>query len=363
MSARSSSKRGQAIVESTLGILVFVTIALFGIHFTEITFTQMKVTEAAQAAIWESTAGQMHILPKNVLYPGGNFTDVDARIAAAVVDGNARYADFDGALGGGGFPKQILSTARPGSMAIKCRSGAGLPQPGAGGVLSVYEWLVYRDNGGMQCTSEAYIDVGGVQSMGKFLEDANGFFGASQVQSTAMTAGYHVCGLNKSGSVNGPCRGQFGMLIDDWGLASGGSEKEACPIMPYGVPCLGNNMNYWMAGNLIYQANSLAWFTQTGDDYNLVKTIVGTPAFLVWNNIPFVPGNPTSFSLSFCGENPSAPNCVGLFTAFTPWMGDGSWWLWQTTPLAMWPTYGIAYWAASGCYLGKPCNTASIANP
>ena len=70
-------RRGQAIVEATLGILVFISVLLFGLHFAEITFTQMKVTEAAQAAIWDSTSGQMHVLPR----VGGDFTGARTNFA------------------------------------------------------------------------------------------------------------------------------------------------------------------------------------------------------------------------------------------------------------------------------------------
>ena len=39
MSPRASRRRGQAIVESALGIIVFISVMLLGIHFAEVTFT------------------------------------------------------------------------------------------------------------------------------------------------------------------------------------------------------------------------------------------------------------------------------------------------------------------------------------
>ena len=44
-----------------------------GIHFAEVTVTQMKVTEAAQAGVWDSTAGEMHAMPRL----GGTFNTVN----------------------------------------------------------------------------------------------------------------------------------------------------------------------------------------------------------------------------------------------------------------------------------------------
>ena len=52
--------RGQAVLEMSLGALLFVTVLLFGIHYAEVTFTQMKVTEAASSTMWDVTAGKMH---------------------------------------------------------------------------------------------------------------------------------------------------------------------------------------------------------------------------------------------------------------------------------------------------------------
>ncbi len=355
------SSRGQAIVETALGILVFVTVLMFGIHFTEVTFTQMKVTEAASAAVWGSTSGQMHIMPRTI----GSFAGAGARVAASRADAQNRYDDFDGRTGTNAtaLPQQIFSTARPGSMRINCRMGAGLSQSGATFALAMVELPVYDDNNGMYCTAEAWIDNGGVSKIGTFLEDANGFFNnrgdASHKQSVTAVNGYHVCGLNKSGSVNGACRGEYAMLIDDWGLASGGNEASACPVMPYGIPCV--NLNYWSSAWLGYTANSAIWGTTSGADYRLLQGVVGTPFWPGGNlGASIIPGNPTSFYMTFCGEDIGGGGlCSGLFMAFTPWHGDGSWWWWQTTPFVAWPTYGVAWAARSQCYLGQDCGSTA----
>ena len=54
------SARGQATVELALGLLIFVTVLIFGIHFAEMGFLSLKVTEASASAIWDATAYQTH---------------------------------------------------------------------------------------------------------------------------------------------------------------------------------------------------------------------------------------------------------------------------------------------------------------
>jgi len=246
---------------------------------------------------------------------------------------------------------------------------AGLRQSGATFLLAMVEAPVYEDNDGMTCRSEAWIDTGGISKIGTFLEGADGFFNkrgdASHKQSVTATNGYHVCGLNKSGSVNGRCLDEFAMLIDDWGLASGGTEEEVCPVMPYGLPC--GNTNYWRSGWLGYTANSAIHGTTSGADYRLLQGVVGRPFWPGGSLVAsLAPGNPTSFYMAFCGEDVAAASgsvfgllCTGLFTQFTPWHGDGSWWLWQTTPFAMWFTYAGAWAGRSQCYLGQDCGSTA----
>jgi hypothetical protein len=360
--AMKRQPRGQAVVETALGILVFVTILLFGIHFAEVTVTQMKVTEAASAAMWESTAGQMHNLPRNTL--AAAFTVNRARTLV-----RARYADFDGAMGGTGYPQQILSRARPGSLALDCQlGGANLSQPGGGPRLTRYEDAAFNDNGGLRCDAEAWIDVGGVMAIGTFLDTANGFFskaGGARHDDSLPAGGYHVCALGRPNGLNGPCTGTMAMLLDDYGLAGGGTESGNCPVSPYGARCA-SNQNYWDAAEAMYRVDSAT--TQSGADYNLVNWVVGNPGPLNWPGRPNVPGNPTSFYMAFCGED-RGPGCMGSFNGATPFAGDGSDTVWQTTPFTMHPEYRTAYNsrnivpAEGACYLGQRCNQSSLFEP
>jgi len=195
--------------------------------------------------------------------------------------------------------------------------------------------------------------------VGSFLEDANGFFGgtarARHRDSVTQTNGYHICAVNKANGLNGPCRGEFAGLIDDWGMASGGNEAGTCPVVPYGIPCFGFNTNFWTSAMLMYQLNAVLG-TQNRAEYAMAS-LVNRPPVWAWPGIPLLPGNPTSFYLSFYGEQTQ-------FIGFTPWAGDISLWFWWTTPAGLYfPSYTVAYVASKGFYLGKDAAVSTIQNP
>ena len=52
-------RAGQATVELALGLLVFVTVLLFGIHFAEVGWLSLKVQEAGAWAMWEAAGANM----------------------------------------------------------------------------------------------------------------------------------------------------------------------------------------------------------------------------------------------------------------------------------------------------------------
>ncbi len=302
MPLKARALRGQAIVETALGILVFISVLMFGIHFAEVTFTQMKVTEAAQAAIWDSTAGQMHILPLN-------FAGARTNVRNAMNSANRRYADFDGRsdVDRARPPQGLFSSARqegqPGAMRVLCELGVRFYQSGADASplgLKELQDLVYRDNGGMSCNASAVIDPFGIMRIGAFLEDANGFFSrAKHRASVTQTDGYFTCAIGRPDGLNGRCtRGDFTMLIDDWGLASGGNEGGTCRVVVNGLPCFGNP-NYWTSTEQMYTSNSRRFDTQDQSDFELLS-LVSEPLF--WGRTSYGPGTPTSFYMSFAGQ-------------------------------------------------------------
>lgn len=350
--------RGQALLETVLGSIVFVTILLFGILFGEVMVTSMKVTEAAAAPVWDATAGLHHRIPTD-------YSPAGATLAAARVDASRRYANFDGRSVATGLPgapaTQVLTRAR--DMTIECRMGN---LPAFHGSSNPAHWVLFggiRGNGGVECNAEAFVAGQGAIQIGSFLEGANGLFQQQQRNGAALggAGGFKVCALNRPIGLNGACRGRFDMLIDDFGLASasnlGGNEGSQCPSVMYGLPCAaGGNMPFWTATNAAYTASSLLFRTQTNDYINYMRAMFRGPSpdrYSIFPWIPFV-STPVSFHMSFMGEDT-------LFTALTPWATDpmGSSWIWQGSPFAMpFLVPAVAYANRDGnCYLGRDCGS------
>ncbi len=340
--------RGQAITELALGSIVFVTVLLFGIHFSETVVTQMKVTEAGASTMWDVTAGSMHTWPLNTGPTG-------TAISTAVANSN-RYRNFDGRVVAASVRPtpsltQVLTSAD--NMSVQCQQGAGLDYfPTL--LMRLPFSLVFRDVRGVECTAQADVRHGGVMRVFNFLDDANGFFKERQFAGRGAGAGgvYHTCAIGRAQFGN--CRQPMRMVIDDWGMSNGGgAEAMMCPVLPFGIPC--PNLPYWASTNFVYQAISIPAGVQSGADRNLITRVYNRAPPPMW--IPFI-SSPTSFYMTFVGEE------LG-FMGFTPWASDpiGWSWVWQTTPFLFWPTYAAAYAASSGCYLGLPCNTSTAAMP
>ena len=339
--------RGQAVVELALGSMVFVTVLLFGIHFSEVVVTQMKLTEASSSAMWDITAGRMHTWPLDTSPSNG-------AVNLARVQANSRYRNFDGRVVAPSVRPtpsltQVLTSAD--NLRVDCRRGAGLGSFPTFLMRLQYS-LVFQDVDGAWCNAEADVRHGGVIRVMQYLEDAQGFFRARQYDGRGAGAGgvYHSCAMGRARG--GACPQRMSMMIDDWGMSNGrGDEAAMCPVIIWGIPC--PNIPYWGSTNLVYQATSIPAGVQSGADRTLLLAVYNTAPF--W--IPFI-SSPTSFYMTFVGEEL-------LFNGVTPWATDpiGWSWVWQTTPFAFWPTYAVAWNASSGCYLGQPCNTSSAARP
>lgn len=80
--------RGQAVVELVLGLIVFVTILIFAIHFAEVGYLSVKVTEAAHSAIFDATGYKLHKWPRDT-------SPASSAASRAGNDAQSRYQDFD----------------------------------------------------------------------------------------------------------------------------------------------------------------------------------------------------------------------------------------------------------------------------
>lgn len=357
--------RGQGLVETVLGSIVFVTVLLVGIHFAEVMVTSMKVSEAASAPLWDATGGLHHRIPFDTAPAQQSLTAARNEVAL-------RYSNFDGRSVATGLPGapavQVLTRAR--DMTVRC--GMGSLPPWAGTINPAYFPMFggLGGNGGARCNAEAFVQGEGSIRFGAFLEGATGFFQAQQRSGAAFSAagGYKVCALNRPEGLNGPCRGSLSMAIDDFGLGSvsflGGNEGAQCPSVMYGLPCVSGNMPFWTATFLAYQASSLMFDTQSSDYEQYIEgTFYGDKPgnyTLPWT----ISSSPVSFHMSFTGENTEVgPWGIGgpAFTAFTPWASDPILfsWYWNGSPYLM--PFGvplIAHLNRSGeCYLGRSCGS------
>lgn len=307
----SARARGQATVELALGLMVFVTVLLFGIHFAEIGYLSTKVTEANASALWHATAAKMHTLP-------GDFGDLDSLISGNKPGQEAQglYADFDGRTSTSDGNEEAQVFTRATGMQVRCEAGGPSFQP-----VGTTEG-VFRDTGGMVCRSEANFQVLPVFPR-SFLDSGQGaFFKERHYAATNLT----ICGVNRGG--NGGCQGQFAILLDDWGLATE-DELRDCRVQQ-GSGCA--NGPFYRSTNQVYNRH----VTVNGASLRLAMQSVMAP----------IPGgfNPRTFyhsNMFFKDQNPG---------------GEGTT-TWVTTPGPESPTteYDSSYNARGECWLGLQC--------
>lgn len=237
------SRRGQATVEAALGILVFVTVLAFGIHFAEMGYLAPKVEEAAIGAMWDATGASLHA---GNLSSGASYNRRATAIRNAASAAQTRYRDFDGRSSmSGGSNRQVFTLGD--GMTVNCSLTDALsPLMGDGTIdRSGYRLTLYPNaaNGEMSCWSEATFHPAGFprsfmdQGSKKFFPTRNYPPGLSDIR---------ICGFGRA--MGGNCNnGSYVMLLDDWGL-SGGSESQDCTN---DGTCA--NTDYWGLVKAVYQ--------------------------------------------------------------------------------------------------------------
>jgi hypothetical protein len=296
------------MVELSLGLLVFITILMFGIHFAEIGYLSLKVTEANSSALWHATAAKMHELPNK-------FTDVDNLISGNKPGQVATglYSDFDGRTSttGGSDSVQLFTKAQ--GLQVNCEAGGPSFKP-----VTTTE-AVFKDTGGMLCGSEATFQVLPIFPRSFVDVGPGGFFKKKHYDATDLT----ICGVNRA---KGGCQGKFGILLDDWGLETGDELKE-CKVQD-GSGC--DNGPFYKSTNEVYDRHVAV----NGASLNLARqSVMQDPGF-----------NPATFYHSF-----------RVFTDQVPGgEGDTDW---VTTPGAGSPTteYNTSYSQRGKCWLGLQC--------
>ena len=204
--------RGQGTVELALGLTLLVPVLVLGWAFAEGAFASLKVTEAAESALWDATSEQ-----------GGNLP----RYAA---DAQARYADLDGRIS-----TSTGSTGRNGAAAKT--TGLQVQCTGTTGVsirTSTLLTPVLPNPGTVSCSARAETQVfGGFTVPHCSTGRPNGFFGPCTTDKLlALNEGnlrqYGACTVTKNGSPceNGEYWGKVKRLYEDTGSAQGRAALE-----------------------------------------------------------------------------------------------------------------------------------------
>ncbi|NMO16939.1 hypothetical protein HPC49_24840 [Pyxidicoccus fallax] len=286
------------MVELVLGLMVFVTVLMFGLHFAELSHLSLKAHEALAAAAWDATAYRVE-------RPGVDGVDEWAwydsgRIAAPEVTDttNERYGDWDGrqsarrATG----PRQLYTQANP--LTAQCIRNTD-PSNGFR-VSETANTPRYGEPGALSCVAQGGVTT--INIPARFLEDANsGFFSRGHLARSNFT----LCGLGRP-AADGTCRGSLNILLGDHGLTSGDGEEQECALLSDDIPGVrcANRAFY----SLAHEAwdRSMGW---TGAPERWADRVTGSSPG----------GRVTGFYLSFRGED----------SAF----GETQERLWQTTPM------------------------------
>jgi hypothetical protein len=303
------------MVEMALGLLLFVTVLIFGIHFAEVGYLSLKVQEAATSALWDTTSAKMHELP-------GKFTHLDHAISQAGQHATERYEDFDGRTSRHGRPEIVQVFTSANGLRVTCEAEKQISFQASDSTKDVYE-----DTGGMRCTAEA--ELAPIRIPEHFVDNGQGAI--FDVPHYVMGA-IPVCAIGRPhpGNGNKKCRGAYGILLDDWGLA-GPSESGECKVLDEGG-C--GNKPYYQSTELVYKDH----VGVNGAAQDLAEKIVGES-----------PIDPGKFWMSFRGMDSEFLD--------QEHGGDADPGEWVTTPGADSPTEGYknSYGARGECFLGAKC--------
>ena len=221
-------RRGQAVTELALLLLVFVTAIIFGVHFAEVHALGMRTQEAAQAGLFDTTAMKMHDtstgnwdLAKNVA------------IATAAASTLENYADREGRHAAPSRPTADWVFSRADEIEMDCGHEAGVD---LAPVKPLDKSLPAGDTA-LGCT--AGVLVKGWRIPLSFADKgAGGFFKKSHYE----PLDYGLCAAGTSR--NRECRQRYVILLDDWGYA-GPKEGPECPLQVEGGDECADNRGYW----------------------------------------------------------------------------------------------------------------------
>jgi hypothetical protein len=308
--------RGQSAVETALGLFVFVTVLIFGIHFAEIGPIALKVQEATNAAVWDATSQPMHDTFTH------DWTLWQRSIPFAQAQGQRRYQDFDALKDGPITVTKVFTRAT--NLQLSCEPLTARHNLLPLGPDPMAQPAYPNGLSGIVCGAQA--DIVAVRIPRFFLDGT-----WSSVQHYKPVT-IRSCAFGRP--TMGQCPWKLGILLDDWGY-NGQQEAQECPLAwEGGTTC--TNQGYWDMANAIYAASSVVG-TAPGFGSQLASFVAGAS-----------PINENQFYLSFRGrESPFGPFTETVRQSH----GDV---LWETTPYQN--PYNDRYDAPrTNCWLGGPC--------
>ncbi len=323
-------RRGQATVELALFALVFVTVLTLGIHFAEIGYLSIKVQEAANSALWDTTSRKMHDTFT------GNWDHYRDAVTWTQGESNERYADFNGLTSHPGPPRggdrtmvQVFTNAEP--IEVRCEIVADRDDISLRPFNPVSA-AIPRRNTTMGCQAKAVL--GNWRFPRWFLQnDASGFFGAEQPQRKIG-----VCAAGRQNPRTGRCGSRFVIQLDDWGF-SGSREARECALTPGGGRGCANQ-GYYDLVEKTYRHHVQRQGDQFGTQSStLAREVVGSS--------PLQSADENHFYLSFRGNESAYTEDIGASH------GDPRW---ETTPFDDRVEYAaFATNRRHDCWLGLEC--------
>lgn len=207
-------------METALGLLVFITILLFGIHFAELGFLSLKVNEAASFSIWESTGRRVHeySMASAANDPDLAYRPYDQLVSATQQMARSRYQDFDGRESQNGSSRVVYALTAANGLTVDCEADrqVGFEIPTTSRQERYFDNVsrqihaYYQDVGGTSCRASA--QIGTFQVPFSFFDRGGGNFRVDHWRSGPL----RICGAGRA--VNGVCKGRYGILLGDWAL-------------------------------------------------------------------------------------------------------------------------------------------------
>lgn len=304
------SARGQAIVETSLFMLVFVTILVFAIHFAEVGWMTVKTQEPANSALWDATSQKMHDTFS------GNWDLYQQAITFGQSQAQAKY---------GGKSYLGVRTKRQG-IETRCENVPSISLPPS----KPADAAIPMKETGMGCTAKVTLE--GFQFPRFFLNTEKGFFHTEQRKRR-----YSICAVGHQDNQSGQCVGRYVIELDDWGY-SGPNERKECKLDFDGATGC-DNQGYYNMVKKTYDAQ----VNSDGDGFStessdLAKDVVGKNP---------LPGDENQLYLSFRGNESDYTEDLKQSHFDTKW---------ETTPFKARSEYRQYSAHRDGCWLGLNCN-------